>query len=563
MVVSSTLRVEEATCPGIDDPSRKRKDPTGDGKTWRIGSYHHTDDVDYDDVDSLSCGPFTYYDIQHNYGNPPTGMSDYGNAVEKPDDETAVTDSDMRILSTTKDYIQGGYTNNVQPTQKVGNVTLTGGHLSSSEAWREDRNNWTRACSKNNSGYGLTNPYDGKPIGNTVSVEGSRYNTNTRAKKHKFHKTACCGFLSTASAGEPEYCHTSYCNIGDIVTSRCRNHLADLCENPTFFAKSPYCKLPSDAYAAGGGGADLSSDITRHIAGTYSLSLKTNDYKRIGKEICVKDSEGNSPFEPLGEEPGLDDAGYDEYVRKLNLRNSCVTWCGRNPGECREEITDFCEGVYDEAVANNGIGGKRFIDSQRVCGCNFPPKYYTDLRKNYSENFGVPMDKLSATPYCINYSCKTSEIGDTRNSGRGGIYDDNQGECGSVNILNCVQEIDFNADEINVMDGGTFTFSPQQSSDCNLTVEQYNDMKNYYEDNVTGTSSSSSSSSSSKTKVDDDDNTIMYLGIFFILCFSLCFLLIMVMFMFDDDDSGSSGSSRNSRNSRSSDINTQLDNELN
>lgn len=554
-MVISTLGVEEATCPGIDDSSRKRKDPTGDGKTWRIGSYHHTDDVDYDDVDSLSCGPFTYYDIQHNYGNPPTGMSDYGNAVEKPDDETPVTDSDMRILSTTKDYIQGGYTNNVQPTQKVGNVTLTGGHLTSSEAIREIRNNWTRSCSKNNNGYGLTNPYDGKPIGNTVAVEGSRYNTNTRAKKHKFHKTACCGFLSTASAGEPEYCHTSYCNIGGIVTSRCRNHLADLCENPNFFSTSPYCKLPRDAYAAGGGGSDLSSSANQAIAGTYSLSLKTNDYKRIGTEICVKDSSGNSPFEPLGEQPDVDDAGYEEYISKLNLRNACVTWCGRNPNECREEITDFCKGVYDEAVANDGIGGKRFIDSQRVCGCNFPAKYYNDLRKNYSENFGVQMDKLSATPYCINYSCKTSEIGDTSDNGRGGIYDDNQGECGSVNILNCVQELNFNADEVNVMDGGSFTFAPQQSADCNLTVDQYNDMKNHYEGNIS--ESTSLSSSTSKTEDEDEDNTIMYLGIFLIICFSFCFLVIMVMFMFDDDDSSGSGSGSDSG------INSQLDKELN
>lgn len=546
MVVSSTLRVEEATCPGIDEPSRKRKDPTGDGKTWRIGSYHHTDDVDYDDVDSLSCGPFTYYDIQHNYGNPPTSSSDYGNAVEKLNDETPITDSDMRTLSTTKDYIQGGYTDNVQPTQKVGNVTLTGGHLKSYEGYTERSNNWTRACSKNNNGYLLTNPYDGARIGNSERIEGIRHSTNNTSKKKTFHKSACCGFLEGASAGEPDYCHSDYCNKGDTVSTKCRDHLANLCEEPEFFAKSPYCKLPKDAYAAGGGGSDLTSDANQLKAGKYSLSLKTPDYKRIGKEVCVKDENGVSPFEPLGEEPDEDDAGYEEYQNKLNLRNACITWCGRNPNDCRAEITDFCEGVYDEAVANNGIGGKRFIDSQRVCGCNFPPKYYTDLRKNYSENFGVPMDKLSATPYCINYSCKTSEIGDTRNSGRGGIYDDNQGECGSVNILNCVQELNFEVDEINVMDGGSFTFSPEQSNDCKqvMSEESYSEMKDYYNNNVSKSTSSSSSKSESITEGDN----MMYLGIFLII-WCCCCLIIMIMFMFGDED-------------KSDIINNQLDKEI-
>ena len=28
-----------ATCPGLTDTSRKTADPTGSGKTWRIGSY--------------------------------------------------------------------------------------------------------------------------------------------------------------------------------------------------------------------------------------------------------------------------------------------------------------------------------------------------------------------------------------------------------------------------------------------------------------------------------------------------------------------------------------------
>lgn len=540
---SSTLAIDEATCPGVTATSRKQADNTGDGKTWRIGTYKYNNNNvdDKAEADRSSCSPFTYY----------TGQHSGGSALDMGSSSTGVSSSNMNTLSgASHNYIEDGHTRSVQPTKKIGNITLSGDSLDSHEPWPQV-NNWTRTCMKNDNGYYLTNPYDGTAIGSSERKEGKSYSTSTTEKKKKFHKSACCGFLENAAAGEPDYCHSDYCNISDTVSSKCRDHLADLCEEPEFFAKSPYCKLPKDAYKTAGGGADLTSERNQLKAGKYSLSLKSADYKRIGKEVCVKDRNGVSPFEPLGEEPDEDDDEYEEYQDKLNLRNACITWCGRNPGDCRAEITDFCEGVYNEAVTNNGIGGKRFIDSQRVCGCNFPQKYYTDLRNTYSENFGVPMEKLSATPYCINFSCKTSEIGDTRDNGRGGVYDDNQGECGSVNILNCVQELNFNADEINVMDGGSFTFAPEQSNDCKqvMSEEQYNDMKEYYENNVSESTSSSSSKSESITEGDN----MMYLGIFLIICCCCCCLLIMIMFMFNGEDSSDSGSG----------INSELDKELN
>ena len=550
---SSTLQIEEASCPLINATSRKAADNTGSGKTWRIGTYKYGgNNVDNEaEANALSCSGFPYYSVQHSGGSH----------INMQRSSAGVTSANMNTLSdASHNYIRDGHTKNVQPTQKVGSRTLSSDDDTDS-FHRGARNNWTRTCMKNNTGYLLTNPYDGTPLGTSKRKGGINYKTNTAAKRNKFHKSACCGFLEGAAAGDPDYCHSDYCNIGDTISSKCRDHLADLCEEPEFFATSPYCKLPKDAYAAGGGGADLTSERNQALASTYSLSLKSPDYKRIGKEVCVKDSNGVSPFEPLGEEPNeiTDSSAYEEYQQKLNLRNACVQWCGRNPSDCKAEITDFCEGVYNEAVANDGIGGKRFIDSQRVCGCNFPDKYYTDLRNNYSENFGVPMEKLSATPYCINYSCKTSEIGDTRDNGRGGVYDDNQGECGSVNILNCVQELNFNADEINVMDGGSFTFAPEQSNDCKqvMSEEQYTDMKDYYENNVSESTSSSSSKSESIT---EGDNMMMYLGIFLIICCCCCCLLIMFMFMFDDDDSSDSGSGSGS--GKGSGINNQLEKEI-
>ena len=534
----TTLKVDEANCPAINATSRKEADKTGSGKTWRIGTYKYRGNNvdDSGEADRASCGPFTYYTEQH------SGSS----SINMGNSSSGVTSSNMNTLSgASHNYIQAGHTKNVQPTDNVGSETLRGDSLDSHEPWPQ-ANNWTRTCMKNDNGYYLTNPYDGKPLKNSETINSKRYSLGSNDKKKEFHKSACCGFLENKSAGDPDYCHPDYCNIGDTVSTKCRDHLSDLCEEPDFFGKSPYCKLPKDAYAAGGGGADLTSDRNQLTAGNYSLSLKTPDYRRIGKEVCVKGSDGKSPFEPLGEIPDEDDNDYEEYQTKLNLRNACITWCGRNPDDCRSEITDFCKSVYDEAIANDGIGGKRFIDSQRICGCNFPQKYYDDLRKNYSEKFGVPMNKLSATPYCINFSCKTSEIGDTRDNGRGGIYDDNQGECGKVNILNCVQEINFDVNQINVEDGGSFTFSPEQSNDCKqvMNEQQYSDMKNYYNNTV---SESTSTSTSTKESIEGDN--MMYLGIFILIICCSCCLIIMIMFMFGDEDT-------------SDIINNQLDKEI-
>jgi len=560
VLVTTSIDLAE-NCPLINATSRKSADPSGDGKTWRIGAYWVDqplgrsnvvrENIDYEEVDNLSCSLFTYYNQLHS-GDPPSSASDYSRAVKMAAGwQDSFTDTEMRTLTNeSHDYIQSGNTDNVQPTNHIGSVNLVarnryGGEQLSGSEWIDPylvgwfmRDNWARTCMKNSEGYFLTNPYTGVPLINWN--EGASFQTNTPEKKANYHKDACCGFLNRGikEAGDPEFCHPDYCNIGNRVSQKCRERLVELCDDDEEFVLNDRCNIPFWSYWKDNNWTTAIGKDTAMIAAAsrYSLSLSPDDYSRIGKRVCTPEND-----ESIFDKPS---SGDPERAFKGKLRDKCIKWCGAEPDECKDIITEYCEGIYNESIANNGVATQRFKDAQNICACNWPQKFYDDMRDTYINDFNVPPNTVPNTRHCINYNCMMSQIGDTSNNNQGGIYHSpSSTSCPSQNILNCIQQADINVEgDILVKDGGRFTFKPELTANCNLSQEVFNNLSSYHSgnNNVVTTEATNSETTDSPTDEEGDatnnfflneDGSLSTTGIIIIVVSVVILLVILGLIM--------------------------------
>lgn len=568
--MSSSIRTATtmnlATCPGLTATSRKQADNTGSGKTWRIGSYMYgSNDIDSkSEADRNACKHFTYYDGLHSG----TGTLVMGTA------SSGLTSGNMRTLSQAEhNYVDEGHTKNVQPPHKVGSRNLSGDEIDSYCGWTGCKNNWTRTCMKNNNGYLWgTNPYDGTPMGSSTTAGSTSISTTSREQKINFHKDACCGFHNNGdlAPGNSNYCHTSYCNVGGSVTNDCRERLAEICNNKQEFANNKNCAMPFFSYLNNNAwlNAENLDSAARASAQAYSKSLTDGDYRRIGKNICKKSTNGGkSPFEPVDD----DDSNADE---KNKLREACIKWCSINPDECKDEIVNFCADVYDESVFDNdGKATPRFLASQNVCGCNWPDDFYTGMRDTFIKDWNVPASSVSNQRHCVNASCATARIGDTEKSGLGGIYSPGGAggsDCPDQNIINCIQEVNVDVEgDITVTDGGSFVFKPEMDNNCslNMTTEEYNAMANHYNNtsNTTSNDTINTTLSEHEKKLQelyllDEEGKISIFSILLIMCCCCCcfFLISMVILATDGDDNNNKSTKK-----CGDDLNCDLEKELN
>ena len=401
---------------------------------------------------------------------------------------------------------------------------------------------------KNNSGYARTNPYNGTAMGSTTRAGSTNISTSDDTKKANFHKDACCGFHNNGdqTPASSNFCHTSYCNVNGQVTSSCRTRLAEICDDEQTFANNKHCTIPYYAYLnnnAWMNAEDIDSTV-RPAAQSYSKSLTEGDYRNIGKKICKKKN-GRSPFEPADEDES-------DYEQKNRLRESCIKWCSVNPDECKDEIVDFCKGVYDESVDdNNGKATPRFLASQNVCGCNWPDSFYVGMRDTFIKDWNVPSNSVSNQRHCVNASCATSRIGDTKRSGLGGIYSPGGAggdDCPDNNIINCIQEVSMDVDgDVIVTDGGNFTFQPEIGGNCtiNMSHVDYTAMANYY-NNVSSSETTTTTGNLSEQQkklqklylLDEEGNISIYSILLIICCCCCCFFFIAIIMFSDDDDYG-------------------------
>lgn len=467
-------------CPAGEgtDLKRTRKDPTGTGKTWLLGAYRHPGHQE-DRAQALEGCPTNY---KRNRG--------LNGSWESENRFSDVSSSVMsNIANGTYEVLHGGRNTSYKgrnASNRVGSWDVNEGDV----GWQSSGgdHDYASICVKKDNVYLYTNPHNGAPIGSSLSVPRNvgtniSINTSSNDKKIDAHKDICCGFiLGGITSPEDEYCHPEYCDIGNNITQDCRDRLAEKCGEDDYFKKSPYCHLSYDAYITHNNflrgsarlGRSRAYTVQMH-ANTISKSLHPEDYKNIGTELCSE-----SDFEPPPQNDKLWKDKSEETKEKILKRDACTLWCSRNPIECRGKLDNFCKDVYDNSVSSTGEAGDRFIRSQKICGCNWPQEFYDNLRSTFVDDFNVPEQFVPNRRICLHKGCKESMIGDLQSEDA--IYGTSENACDQMNIVNCVQNMNFNAGDINVADGGTFHFQTSQDANCNLQmqVEDYTRMYNYY-----------------------------------------------------------------------------------
>lgn len=169
---------------------------------------------------------------------------------------------------------------------------------------------------------------------------------------------------------------------------------------PTYYQGSPSCNAeiryeclndPDPAGIIKSGCDDLANiddDVLRHT------------YNRRMEDFCIKNKDKN-----------------------LN-HPQCVNWCRDNRKACNDRIlSEFCK---------DKIGDP---DYDRLCGCFYPQEIYENIRKKISEDFIVPDAFLDGGRKCYFPTCYNATV----------QYDDIDRDCRSVDLVNCIQNIDINA----------------------------------------------------------------------------------------------------------------------
>jgi len=482
--------IDYATCPAIGAKERMLQDLNASGKTWIIGSYEYggNGSDDKNDADAHACQG-SQYTVQ------PPGRGhiekDCGAFWGTRADAASchVSSSDTYTLANTPDkqYLEDGDTRNFPHTNIIGtspgnpyvNSGVAGGH-----------NNWTRTCMKGHGAYFKTDPTSGRPTSQTA----------------EYHKKSCCGFGTNSQSVNINYCHPDYCHdSSDRISEKCRDYLAELCGDIHMFKTSPHCKLPKDAYIEDKSTGQEVSDWERVVSQRYSKSLNPEDYKRLGERFCT----------------------YNNFNPDDDSHNSCLLWCGNNPSECAPKIQRYCKKVYDEA---NMGSMDNFIKSQKICACNWPPEFYDKLRHRYIHEWHVPEAAVPMNRRCFFKPCQEAVVGDTSDHSASTQYQ----ECSPVNIVNCVQEINFNSRDMSLVDGGSFRFSPSQTQNCSMGMgtQEYTELAESYNSRFdSSTSSTTDTGGETETTTKKDEKLVAVVGAGLAIVFSLFIFFIFLRIM--------------------------------
>ena len=138
------------------------------------------------------------------------------------------------------------------------------------------------------------------------------------------------------------------------------------------------------------------------------------------------------------------------------LNGACHDILIKNKDE--SELRKFCQNPKGPAWSDKTGPNK---DYTNICGCYYPDKYYSNLKKIISDKTKIPEDMLGPDK-CMSSFCADSKLNDNT-------------KCPDLNILTCINDVNFNG---NVNDSG------------NININQTNDCKQKYSDMSKGKSPS-------------------------------------------------------------------------
>ena len=382
------------------------------------GTIHVPASYGKDSYDNDSCSDVRVGDCPTGYKILPTGNSH----TEDIDEDHAVPDS---VLSS-DDCWKGGNTSGKGGRTTHGISTgVYGSYQNRSDAGGR-RNNYSKPCFKDASGWTKTNP-----------VNGWNLNYNNQQD----NKNACCGFKkSVRDTVEEHYCDPQYCfkkgpQDNDDISQKCSTHLLSKCERWGFivddFGFEDYrCSDPLSQIAGDSDKSTVTDAKRSMFINKLPASITSDEYSSIGADLCtVQDFMNNKA---------------PEGSIKKRKYEKCIKWCRDNSNECSGIIRDVCGSVYSRTNKFPDTFPDDIKEYEGICACNWPQDFYDSIVAHYIKTYNVTEAALNSQRKCLYGPCGASSIGH---------YDstDNNETCPDKTFISCVQnlEIDFTGSEIN------------------------------------------------------------------------------------------------------------------
>ena len=192
----------------------------------------------------------------------------------------------------------------------------------------------------------------------------------------------------------------------------------------------------------GDGWAECCNSNTKYNIGSkdcHPLLYKENDKSsQQCVDICMQD---NKPYKNIKDEKNT-------TLQNDYLNGACHDILKTNNNQ--SDLREFCS----KAPAWSDTTGPNASYTD-ICGCYYPDKYYSNLKKIISDKTKIPEDMLGPEK-CMSSFCADSKFNDNT-------------KCPSLNILTCINNVNFNG---NMNDSGNININ--QTNNCKQIINDAN-----------------------------------------------------------------------------------------
>ena len=455
--------------------SRQNLD-AGHGRIHLPASYgrNENDNDDCDDVKVNDC-PKGYKDL------PPKSWK----FQDDIDEDDSITDHELKTL-----YCWRGGNTDERGSQATHGLSeeVVGSYQTKSDN-SGSRNNFSKPCFKDATGWKKTNPVDGNKQAYEQEID---------------NMDACCGFKQSVRDDvndiQSRYCDPDYCfskgsdadhaGGGDKISRRCANRLKTKCEDwgsssvDDFGFEDKRC-ADAGAQMASPATRDTLTDTQKENTVNVPASITSGEYESIGARLCT-------------ERVFLDNEAPSGTQDKLRY-DKCMVWCKNNPSNCSGVVGNVCDTVYRRAKANPGKFPNDIHKYEGLCSCNWPQEFYDNLVNYYKETYKKTNAELDTQRKCLFGPCRGSAI-------QHYDADGSDAACPDQTFITCIQETTLNFIGSSLSDT---TINAGQSQSCGRT-----------DDNDSSTSEGGSGQGQGGAD-EEEDNTLLFVIAVIIILFLL------------------------------------------
>jgi hypothetical protein len=128
------------------------------------------------------------------------------------------------------------------------------------------------------------------------------------------------------------------------------------------------------------------------------------------------------------------------------MTEKCIDWCAANPNQCdKDKIKKMCQ------VTSIDPSDATYWP---VCGCYYKESFYAGIRKQLTDEYGIPAEFLSGGKSCYFSGCNGSKLNPEAN----------KENCTAINLSTCIQTVKATGDNV--------ALTVTQDNACKNTIDK-------------------------------------------------------------------------------------------